>query len=122
LTTRPIIASPTGTLRILPVRLTSLPSRKLRVVAQQHRAHLILFQAHRQAGNAMRKRQQLARHDLIQAMNAGNAVAQRNDRANLIDPNLRVVIRDLLAEDLRNLVCLYLSHCSKIAACSSAKI
>ena len=87
---------------------------ELGVVAHDHGAHLILFKAHRQAGNAVGKGEEFARHDLVQAMDAGDAVAERNDGSNLIDPDFRVVIRDLLAENLRNLVCFDLSH-----ACSS---
>jgi hypothetical protein len=58
------------------------------------------------------KAEQLAGHHLVQAVQAGNAVAQRCDGADLVDLDLRVVIRDLLAKKLRNLVCLDLSHSS----------
>jgi hypothetical protein len=43
-------------------------------------------------------------------MEARNAIAQRCNGADFINLNLRVVVRDLLAKKLRNLVCLDLSH------------
>ena len=56
------------------------------------------------------KAEQLAGHDLVEAVEAGNAVAERGDGPDLVDLDLRVVVRDLLAKKLRNLVCLDLSH------------
>ena len=58
----------------------------------------------------MRKSKQLAGHDLVEPVNAGDTVAERSDRADLVHLDLGVVIRDLLAKKLRNLVCLDLSH------------
>jgi hypothetical protein len=43
-------------------------------------------------------------------MKAGNAVTERRDGSDLVDLNLRIIIRDLFAKKLRNLVCLDLSH------------
>ena len=71
------MASPTGTLRILPVRLTSSPSLNLGVVAQHHGAHLVFFEVHGQAGDAVRESEQLAGHDLVEPVKAGDAVAER---------------------------------------------
>ncbi len=110
LTTRPIMASPTGTERILPVRLTSSPSLELGVVAEDDGAHLVFFEREGEAGDAVREAEQFARHDLVEAMQAGDAVAEGGDGADFVDLDLGVVVRDLLAKKLRNLVCLDLSH------------
>ena len=64
-----------------PVRRTSSPSLISVIFAQQHRAHLVFFQVHGDARNAVRELDQLAGHDLLQAMDAGDAVAHR-DRPN----------------------------------------
>ena len=53
----------------------------LRVIAEQHRAHLVFFQVHGDAGNVVRELDQLAGHDLFQAVDSGDAVAHRDDRA-----------------------------------------
>jgi hypothetical protein len=58
----------------------------------------------------VRKAEQLAGHDLVEAVEAGDAVAERGDGADLVDLDLRVVVRDLLAKKLRNFVCFDLSH------------
>src|SRR5579863_9810036 len=58
----------------------------------------------------MRKSKQFARHHLVEPVEARNAVTQRGDGADLVDLHLRIVVRDLLAKNLRNLVCLDLSH------------
>jgi hypothetical protein len=43
-------------------------------------------------------------------MDAGNAVTERSNGADLVDLDLRVVIRDLRAKKLCDFVCLDLSH------------
>jgi hypothetical protein len=58
----------------------------------------------------VREAEQLAGHHLVEAVQAGNAVAERGDGADFVDLDLGVVVRDLLAKKLRNLVCLDLSH------------
>ena len=58
----------------------------------------------------MRELEQLAGHDLVQAVNAGNTVADGHDRADFVDGNLGFVIFDLLADELCNLVCFDLRH------------
>ena len=109
-TTRPIMPSPTGTLRIVPVRFTSSPSLSSVILAENHRANRVLFEAQSQPGNAVRKAEQLAGHHFVQSVKPGNAVAQRGDGPDFVHLNLGVVVRDLLAKKLRNLVCLDLSH------------
>ena len=68
-----------------PVRRTSSPSLICVIIAQQHRAHLVFFQVHGDARDAMRKLDQLARHDFFQAVDARDAVAHRDDRADFGD-------------------------------------
>ena len=51
-TTRPIMASPTGTDMMRPVRRTSSPSLMSVIFAQQHGAHLVFFQVHGDARHA----------------------------------------------------------------------
>ena len=46
----------------------------------------------------MREAEQLTGHDLIQAVQAGNAVAQRGNGADFVHLDLGVVVRDLLAK------------------------
>ena len=83
---------------------------QLGVIAEHDAAHLILFERERQARNAVREAEQLAGHHLVEAVEAGNAVAQRSDGPDLVHLDLRIVVRDLLAKKLCNLVCLDLSH------------
>ncbi len=58
----------------------------------------------------MGKLDQLARHDLVQAMHARNAVAQRDDRADLVDLDALLVVLNLLAKQLCYLIRLDLCH------------
>ena len=76
----------------------------LGVVAQQHRADLVLVQVHRQTGHAVRELDQLAGHHLVQAMNARDAVAQRDDRADLVHLDPLLVVLNLLAKQLCYLI------------------
>ena len=110
LTTRPISASPTGTDMMRPVRRTSSPSLISVIIAQQHRAHLVFFQVHGDAGHVVRELDQFAGHDLFQAVDAGDAVAHRDDRADFGDVDRAVVIFNLLAENAGNFVRSNLSH------------
>ena len=110
LTTRPIIASPTGTLMMRAGALDLVAFLDLGVVAEQHGADLVFFQVHGEAGNAVRELEQFAGHDLFETVDAGDAVAHRHHRADFIDGDLGFVIFDLLADELGNLVCLDLSH------------
>ena len=57
--------------------------------------------------------QRLARHDLIQAVQARNAVAQRHHRADFIDRDPGLVMLNLFPNKFRNLVCSNLRHVRK---------
>ena len=82
----------------------------LRVIAQQHRAHLVFFQVHGDAGDVVRELDQFARHDLFQAVDARDAVAHRDHRADLGDVDGALVILDLLAQNTGDFVRSNLSH------------
>ena len=84
---------------------------ELGVVAKNDGAYLILFKREGEAGDAVREAEQLAGHDFVEAVDAGDAVTERGDGADFIDLDLGVVVRDLLAKELRNFVCFDLSHC-----------
>ena len=81
-----------------------------RVLAQQHYAYLIFFQVHGNAGDIVRELEQLSGHDFVQAMNAGNAVAQGDDCSDFVHGDLRFVVLDLLPYQLRDLVRFDLCH------------
>jgi hypothetical protein len=80
------------------------------VFAEQHGAHLILFEVHRDPRNAVAELNQLAGHDLVEAMDARDAVADRHDGADLAYVNGALVVLNLVTQYARNLVCSYLSH------------
>ena len=80
------------------------------VFAQQHRAHLIFFKVHGDARNAVAELDQFARHHFVEAVNARDAVADRDDGADFAHVDGAVVILDLLPENACNLVCPNLSH------------
>ena len=98
LTTRPIRASPTGTLMMRPVRLTSSPSLISVYSPSMHDADLVFFQVHGDAGDAVREAEQFARHDLVEAVDAGDAVAEGDDGADFVNRDFRFVVLDLLAD------------------------
>ena len=54
--------------------------------------------------------EQFAGHDLVEAVDAGDTVADGHDRADFVDRDLGFVIVDLLADELSNLVCFDLCH------------
>jgi hypothetical protein len=58
----------------------------------------------------MGKLQHFARHGLVQTVNAGDPVTQRNNGPGLIDADLCAVIFDLLFKELCDFVCVDLSH------------
>ena len=87
----------------------------LGVLAEQHHADLVFFQVHGDAGNVVRKLEQFSGHDFVEAVNAGDTVAQGDDRADFVHGNLGLVILDLLADQLRDLVCFDLCHKSALS-------
>src|SRR6185369_13105211 len=79
-------------------------------LAQQHRADLIFFQVERDTGNAALEFDQLAGHDVLQAVNAGDTIAHRDHRAGFRDVHRTVVVVNFLAQQARDFICPYLSH------------
>src|ERR1700733_5113690 len=82
----------------------------LGVVAQQHRTDLIFFQVQGDAEYAVREFQHFARHAPVQTVNARDAVADGNHRADLLHRDRLLIIFDLLAQYLGDLVCLDIRH------------
>ena len=74
----------------------------LRVLAQQHGADAVFFEVQRDAEHAVRKLEHLAGHGALDAVHAGDAVAERHDAADLGDVDLDGVAADLVADDLGN--------------------
>ena len=81
-----------------------------RVLAHQHHADLVFFQVHGDAGDVVREGEQFAGHALVEAVNAGDTVADGHDRADFVDGDLGFVVIDLLADELCDLVCFDLRH------------
>jgi hypothetical protein len=79
-------------------------------IAQQHGAHLILFQVHGDARDAMREFDQFPGHHFFQAVYAGDAVADRDHRSDFGDVDRAFVVFNLLAEKSCNFVRSNLSH------------
>ena len=74
-------------------------------LAQQHGADAFLLEVERDAEHAVRKLEHLARHRVLDAVHAGDAVADRHDAADLGDVHVDRVAADLLADDFGDLVC-----------------
>ena len=68
------------------------------VFAEQHRADLIFFEVHGDAGHAVRERQKFAGHDVVESIDTRDAVAQGDDGARLVHGDLSFVVLDLLAD------------------------
>ena len=74
-----------------------------RVVTQQNGAHLILFEVHGDTGNVPGELDQLAGHHALQAVEPGDAVAERDHGSNFRDLQGGIVILDPVTDQLRNL-------------------
>ena len=89
-TTRPISASPTGTLMMRPVRLTSSPSL---ISVYSPSSTTPTWSSSRfmaMPATPCGKREQFAGHDLVEAVDAGDAVTERDDRAHFVDRDLAI--------------------------------
>src|SRR5258706_103969 len=78
----------------------------LQIVAPHHDADAVLFQVERVAGDAPFELDHLAVHHAGEAVNACNAVADFQHRADLADIELALVFLDLHLDDGGNLVCI----------------
>ena len=95
-----------------------------RVVAEQHRADLIFFQVQRDAENVVRKCQHFAGHAAVQPVDARDAVAHRDHRADFFDRDRLLVVLDLLAQNLCDFVRFDIRHsCSySVSSCSRSRV
>ena len=110
LTTRPTIASPTGTDIIVLVRLTTSPSCNSLYSPSSTTPTSSSSRFKRDAENVVREREHLAGHDFFQAVNARDAVAHADDRADFVDGNGLLVIFDLLAQNLADFIRVNFGH------------
>ena len=90
---------PTGTSTIAPVRLTVSPSLMSRSSPKITTPTLSLSRFERHAADAASELDHLAGLDLVEAVDAGDAVADRQHLADLGDLGLLAEILDLLLED-----------------------
>ena len=82
-----------------PVRLTVSPSLMRAVVAEDHDADVVGFEVERHAANAAGKLDHFAGLDVVEAVDAGDAVADRQHLADFGDLGLLAEILDLLLQD-----------------------
>ena len=84
---------------MLPVRLTVVAFGDLGVRAEDHDADIVGFEVERHALGAVVELDHLAGLDVVEAVDAGDAVADRQHGADLGDLGFGVEIRDLVADD-----------------------
>ena len=75
----------------------------LRELAEQHGADALLFEVQRDAEHAVRELEHLAGHRVVDAVDARDAVADRDDAADFGDVDVDGEAADLLADDLGDL-------------------
>ena len=73
-----------------------------RELAEQHGADALLFEVQRDAEDAVRELEHLARHGVLDAVDARDAVAERDDAADFGDVHVDGKAADLVADDLGN--------------------
>ena len=100
LTTRPSSPLPTGTCSSLPVARTSAPSCELRVVAEDDDADFGLLEVERQAGDAVAEVEHLVEHDVVEALDLGDAVADLADHPDGLPGRRGPGFRDLASISL----------------------
>ena len=83
-----------------PVRLTRVAFLDFLELAEQHRADAFLFEVQRDAEHAVRELEHLAGHRVVDAVDARDAVADRDDAAHLGDVDVDGEAADLVADDL----------------------
>ena len=104
LTTRPTSASPTGTDMMRPVRLTWSPSLISCDSPSSTAPTLSSSRLSASAEDAVRELEQLAGHAALEAVDAGDAVADGEHRADLGDVDVGAEALELLAKDPGDLV------------------
>ena len=103
LTMRPTSSSPTGTLMTRARALHGLALRDLLPVAEERDADVVLLEVERDAGDAVLELEHLHGQAALEAVDAGDAVADLEDGADLGEVGLDVVVLDALLEDRRDL-------------------
>ena len=98
-TTRPRSASPTGTLATSPGALHRLALRDLLPLAEERAADVVLLEVEREADDVVLELEHLERDAVLEPVDAGDAVAELEDGADLREVGLDVVLLDPLLED-----------------------
>ena len=89
---------------IRPVRRTSWPFVDFGGLAEEHDADVVLFEVQRQAEEVVAEVDELAGHDLVEAVDSRDSVADGEHRADLGDVDRLLVTRQLLLQNLGDLV------------------
>ena len=97
-------ASPTGTDSNLPNVRTSSPSLISRIVPEDDDTDAVLFQVERQSVHAVGERDHLAGHDVREAVDVGDTIADVQHRAHFADIQLTLVLLDLFLNDRSNFI------------------
>src|SRR3989442_516501 len=79
-------------------------------LTEEHYANFVFFEVERQPAYVVRKLEQLAGHNFLQAMNLRDAVADLDHGTDLHDGDAGFKVLDLLANNLVNFVCFYRFH------------
>ena len=101
-TTRPSRPLPTGTSTIAPVRLTVSPSLMSRSSPKMTTPTLSAFEVQRHAADAAGELDHLAGLDIVEAVDAGDAVADGEHLADFGDLGLLAEILDLVLQNCGN--------------------
>ncbi len=88
---------------MVPVRLTTSPSLISAVRAEDHDADIVRLEVERHALHAIGELDHLAGLDIVEAVDAGDAVADAQHGADFADLRLGAEIGDLVLDDLGNL-------------------
>ena len=88
------------------VRLTVSPSLIVAVDAEDHDADIVDLEVQRHAADPAGEFDHLARLDVVEAMDAGDPVADGQHAADFGHFGVLAEVLDLLLEDRRNLSCL----------------
>src|SRR5205823_2938580 len=79
-----------------------IPLANLGEVAEQHRTDAFFFQVERNAKDAVRELEHLAGHRVFDAVDTGDAVADRHDGPDFGDVDVHGIAADLVADDFRD--------------------
>ena len=82
-----------------PGALDDVAFLDFRVLAEEHRAHAVLFEVQRDAEDAVRKLEHLAGHRALDAVHSSDTVAKRHNAADFGDVDLDGKTADLVADD-----------------------